>query len=116
VLVRDAVDHRPEILQLVDVRCVHQHRFGERARLLALRLVAHVEDVHQLGMLGKELGIEQSRDCFAVFGEHGSGGLDRCKGLRGQHFLSCWSNLKHACAMHVKSGMLGESSCAGQVE
>ena len=79
VLVGDATDHGPQVLQLVDVRGVHEHRFGQGARLLALRLIGHVEDVLQFRMPGKQLGVEQVGDRLALLGEQRRGGFDGCQ-------------------------------------
>lgn len=73
VLVGDAADYGPQVLQLVDVGGVHEHRFGQRAGLLALCLVGHVEDVLQFRMPREQLGIKQVGNRLALLGKQRGG-------------------------------------------
>lgn len=85
MLVRDAHDRALQRRRVVHVLCVGQYRTGQRALLLAALLVAHVEDVLQLGMRFEQALIEALDDGQAVDGQYGRGGLDVGDGFWLQH-------------------------------
>jgi hypothetical protein len=76
VLVDDAVDHRAERAWVADVGGVREDGGGERLLLRAVGLVAHVEQVAQFRMGGKNVAVERGGDGKAMFAQDGNAGID----------------------------------------
>ncbi|MNZ58627.1 hypothetical protein D3C78_766410 [compost metagenome] len=96
VLVDDLGHQIAQLIQLVDVPCIHQHAVGQRPRLVAAGLVRLVEQWSHLRVLREHHAIEVGDKGFAAAFEQRNSGFDDGTVLRTKHkgvlLNDCFSN------------------------
>jgi hypothetical protein len=76
VLVDDLRHQVAQLVELVDVPCVHQHAIGQGTRLVAAGLVGLVEQRAHLRVFGEHHAVEVGDQRFAAAFQQGHSGFD----------------------------------------
>ncbi len=92
VFVDDLRHQITQLIQLVDMSCIHQHTIGQGTGLVAADLVRLVEQRAHLRVLGEHHAVEMGDQRFAAAFQQGHGGFDDGTVLGTKHGAS-WASL-----------------------